>query len=260
MNQQEIKNTIIDSSLAALAAVACSSSSCAIGVAALVPILSSVFKAVSNRPLGSFETKKIEFFFSNTIQLIKERLEKGDCIRTEESFFSDYAPEITNAQVILEGTIEKARNEYEYKKIKLLSNFYANLCFDNAISNEKAYLILKIYDRLSYRQLLILAYSNTIKEIKMTRWDQIFKGPMSNADRYFDFYIECLSLYEMRLFVQSGIGVKLGLSDCKISSMGSQIVNLFGLDQLKEEYMEIDYYFKSIERVWKECFQSLINK
>lgn len=255
MNQQEIKNTIIDSSLAALGAVACSCSPCAIGVAALVPILSSVFKAVSNRPLGSFETKKIEFFFSNTIQLIKERLEKGDCIRTEESFFSDYAPEITNAQVILEGTIEKAKNEYEYKKIKLLSNFYANLCFDNAISNEKAYLILKIYDRLSYRQLLILSYASTVEEMSMSRWDILFKyNDNSIAARYFDFYIECLSLYDLRLLVQSGTGIRMTIANCKLSSMGYLLVKLFGVDYASDEYSEIEFIISSIGRELKKIY------
>ena len=75
---------------------------------------------------------------------------KDDLFNSEEGKRSD-------AEEILEGTLRRAREEYEEKKILLLGNFYANMVYSPGVSTEEANYYLRLFDSLTYRQLCVMS-------------------------------------------------------------------------------------------------------
>ncbi|EJR4285269.1 hypothetical protein N0025_002416 [Escherichia coli] len=75
----------------------------------------------------------------------------------KDGFFNSEEGKRSNAEEILEGTLRRAREEYEEKKILLLGNFYANMVYSPGVSTEEANYYLRLFDSLTYRQLCIMS-------------------------------------------------------------------------------------------------------
>lgn len=86
---------------------------------------------------------------------IADRLRVGDTPRPD--FFSVDLP-CSDGEQLLEGVLLKARDEYEEKKLPYLGRFYANLAFTPAVSPATAAWLIKILERISFRQMLLLAF------------------------------------------------------------------------------------------------------
>jgi hypothetical protein len=63
----------------------------------------------------------------------------------------------SDGEQLLEGVLLKARDEYEEKKLPYLGRFYANLVFTPTVSPATATLLIKTLERLTFRQLVLLA-------------------------------------------------------------------------------------------------------
>jgi hypothetical protein len=88
---------------------------------------------------------------------IGERLEAGDQPRAD-GFFDPGEDGRIDAEEVLEGTLLTAANSYEERKVPLVGRLYANLAFDQTVSAAHANFLLRLTDRLTYRQLAILAF------------------------------------------------------------------------------------------------------
>ena len=75
----------------------------------------------------------------------------------KDGFFESEEGKRSNAEEILEGTLRRAREEYEEKKILFLGNFYANMVYSPGVSTEEANYYLRLFDSLTYRQLCIMS-------------------------------------------------------------------------------------------------------
>lgn len=58
---------------------------------------------------------------------------------------------------VLEGVLMYAAASYEERKVVLLGHLYDGIAFDASVSAEEAHYLLKLADRLTYRQLVALA-------------------------------------------------------------------------------------------------------
>lgn len=88
---------------------------------------------------------------------IEERLREGEEPR-DDGFFDADADGRVDAEEALEGTLLTAANSYEERKVPLLGRLFANVAFDASIRPAHANFLLRLADRLTYRQLVILAF------------------------------------------------------------------------------------------------------
>lgn len=88
---------------------------------------------------------------------VQERKEAGDRLR-EDGFFDAGPDGRADAEEVLEGTLLTAANAYEERKVPHIGRLYANLAFDPSVSAAHANFLLRLADRLTYRQLTILAF------------------------------------------------------------------------------------------------------
>ncbi len=127
------------------------------------PLIISGFKKVGNEVLRRLfsERQLIRAGGATAIALqkIKYRLERDDQVRTD-GFFETATEERSAAVETLEGVLLAAQDEYQEKKVKFYGNLYANLVFDETINRAHANYLIGLLDRLSYRQLCMIAEAN----------------------------------------------------------------------------------------------------
>lgn len=227
---------------AALIGLAVAGPAGAIGGAIVGPVLSEIFKKVGNeistRYLSDREQIRLGATLSIAFKKIEKRLSLGGVMRNDD-FFEPQLNDRPAAESILEGTLLKARNEYEEKKIEFYANFLANINFDSSISFEKGNTLLRIIEQLSFRQLTILAYVKKVNVLKASRWMESFHD--ENAKELFeyqDFYSELLNLYNHQLLKQAGAAIGMSISTFKISPLGNELYTLLELTNIKEEDLD----------------------
>jgi len=166
----------------------------AIGGAAVGPLVALAFKKIgteiSEKILSPREQARVGATYTLALEKISKSLQSGKNVR-DDDFFIEQEKGRSKSETLLEGTLLKARNEYEEKKIKFYSNFLANLNFDDTISFEKGNTLLRILEQLSYRQIAILAYFAGIESLNADRWMISFKDK-SELGIYQDFYSELM--------------------------------------------------------------------
>ncbi|MFT5749929.1 MAG: hypothetical protein ACI93S_001202 [Ancylomarina sp.] len=208
-----------------------------LGGALVGPICTSLFKKVgteiSERFLGKREEIRVGATLSLAYNNIQKKIDEGQVLRNDD-FYNSNSGERSGAETILEGTLLKARNEYEEKKIKYYANFLANVNIDSSISFEKGNTILRIIEQLSYRQFVMLAYFKGIDELDIDGWMVGF-SEKEELGIHQDFYSELIDLYNQQLLQQAGKGISMSIRSLKISPLGKTLYNLLELDIMDED-------------------------
>lgn len=88
---------------------------------------------------------------------IGQRVDDGDLPR-QDGFFNPGPDGRADAEEVLEGTLFTAANAWEERKVAPLGRLYANVAFDPTISPRWANFLLRLADRLTYTQLVLLAF------------------------------------------------------------------------------------------------------
>lgn len=85
--------------------------------------------------------------------------EHAECGETPRSdgFSESHDGRRPDSDELLEGVLMYAAASYEERKVVLLGHLYAGVAFDAGVSAEEAHYLLKLADRLTYRQLVVLA-------------------------------------------------------------------------------------------------------
>lgn len=230
------KETFIDSGMNLLTAtISVANPNVGIVLSALSPIIESGVKSIIPKSLSEREDVRVEAVFMQVVQKISDKLKQGKVPRSDEIYYAN-GIEIPNAQEVFEGVLLKAREEHQAKKLSFYSNFFANLCFDETIDMDHAHYLLGLIERLTYRQLVVLAYLSDGKCVDTNRWDPSFKvSHTSELYKYYDFYSEYVDLYNVRLVTQAVgklPGFAVGMSETKISDMGFSISRLLELHEI----------------------------
>lgn len=186
-----------------------------------------------SQQLSQSENEKIGAGFAFAIHKISERSKKGEKIRTDNFFKSDINAR-SPAKEILEGVLLKCKNEYEIKKLRLIGNIFGNAAFMN-ISPENISSILKITERLTYRQLCILAipYCKISPKIKGPLLLTINQGMVTTTD-----FSQILSqeINELKQLKLISFGYRKDISFfMQTHSFSSVVSKLLSLDQIPEE-------------------------
>ena len=225
----------------------------AIGGAIFGPIIGKVFKKIGNelseKLLSPREEIRIGATYSLALDEIQDSIKKGKELRTDD-FYENRNGDRSKAETLLDGTLLKARNEYEEKKIKYYSNFLANLNFDESISFEKGNTLLRIMEQLSYRQIVILGYFSNIENIDTNQWMVSFAQKPELA-QYQDFYSELMELYNQQLLQQTGNeGISMMIISMKLSPLGKIFCDLINVAEIdSEETNKIENTIIEINRI-----------
>lgn len=206
------------------------------GAASIIPITRSLKKLgieISERIMGPREKARMSATYILATEKIKQRLDNGELPRSDD-FFNKKDNDRSSAESILEGILQKAKNEHEEKKLPFYSSFLSNLSFDNNIDFNRSITYLKIIDRLSYQQICILSYINDFKQIEFDKWSSLFINNQE-AQSYLDFYSELVELFELNVLKQFGGKSLSGPKNAELSYIGMQLYTLMDLSEINNE-------------------------
>jgi len=110
---------------------------------------------IAERTLSDREKVRVGAAAAIAFDKIEKNSQAGQELRID-GFFEAKDGERSKAEEVLEGTLRRAREEYEEKKIALLGNFYANMAYSPGVSVEEANYYLRLFDSLTYRQLCVV--------------------------------------------------------------------------------------------------------
>lgn len=114
---------------------------------------------------------RIETVFKYAERRSAERLDQGEQLR-QDGFFGEDLGQKAAAEEITEGLLRTAQREREERKLPFLANLYASLAFSEQLDRGGANAVLQQAEKLSYRQLCLLALFTE----KQTRFERVEGG------------------------------------------------------------------------------------
>lgn len=202
----------------------------------ITSILKKIGSEVSDKIMAPREKARVSATYVRAAQMIKLKLEGGEIPRND-AFFEMKENDRSSAETILEGILQKAKNEHEEKKLEYYSAFLSNITFNNKIKFEEAITLLKIIDRLSYLQLTIIAHIKDVKQLELENWSTWF-GKKVEAQEFLDFHYELGELFDLNLIKQFNGRQLGGFKNAELSHLGKKVYCLMGLATLPESDKE----------------------
>lgn len=195
--------------------------------ALVAPIIEAGIVEMSNWVLGKLQRKKVVVSANLTCENITNRLINKNQLR-KDNFFrlqQDQVLEekVSSASKVFEGSLLKAKEEYDSKKIPYISFLTSNIFFNPNIDESKAFVFLEILGKLSYRQLCALSLFNQRHILPIGRWETQLKD-IRHLQDYYDIAYEITSLKDMLLIEQDFQGQGFGIPNYRISALGKDLV------------------------------------
>ncbi|MFT3828408.1 MAG: hypothetical protein QM691_01750 [Opitutaceae bacterium] len=137
--------------------------------------LNALGQEVHSRMLGPREIHRIDVTLRTADKLIGDRISQGENVRTD-GFFDSLNGNRSAGEEVGEGVLRAAQKEYEERKIPFLAALIASISFDTNVGREQANMLIRLFERLSYRQVRLLAFFGRLEELQI---------PVLNGDRMF---------------------------------------------------------------------------
>lgn len=215
----------------------------AVLVSAGVPAFVETVGDYCARTFSKIESTRLAGAISYINKEFDQRLTNGKQLRQDDFMTANNGDAVKQ---VMEGVLRSIRDEFENKKVEYHSNFFVNLCFDERIIFNQAITVSRIIKNLSYRQLVIIAYTRNVKQLKTGGWEARFKDFKALAD-YGDLYSEILDLYHVGILVQDCIGHMLGGAPYRLSELGNILYEEVSLDTIpQEDVLDIE---NSVEKI-----------
>ena len=199
---------------------------------ALEKAFQAIGAEISSRVLSRSETRKVETVYTLAKEFIAENLNNNRKLR-EDDFFDEKISGRSSAEEILEGTLLVAQREYEERKLKYLAKLYANIAFSTDITAPTASFLIKLAEKMTYRQILILhcvaiaKYSPAPIPLRKEAYKSV--SGLSNvaiASETFDLYRSSILMSSEVIFDNAGINP----SALSIGGYGAHLCNLMELN------------------------------
>lgn len=194
----------------------------ALGVVIARSLAHAADKVMSHR-----ERMRVGSVAAVALARIAERLTAGDQPRRD--FFDEQGEMQPPGEQLLEGVLLKARDEYEEKKLDYIGRFYGNLVFTSNISAPVASFLLKTLERLTYRQMSMLALISASGKVDFRN----LRSQDHSAPE-----LEVLKREEMDLHSSDlgslGLVRGAGPFDDELNALGTALVQLAELDRIPE--------------------------
>lgn len=115
----------------------------------------SVYDDMFNRKISQIEASKVNYTFDEVEKVFWEFVEKEGADQAGYKFNGD-SPEYQNALAVAEGVLFQSMREHEHKKLNVLGAFYGKSLYEGKEQWEYLHHTLKMTDRLTYRQIVII--------------------------------------------------------------------------------------------------------
>ena len=215
------------------------------------PVVTAVTGDIAQRLLSHSENNRVVFVCEGLVAKIQERLDSGEQPRRDEDFYIKDEYGQSSASKLLEEMLLKTKQEFEAKKLKLYSNFWPNICFENGITYETANSLIGLFSDLSYQQIKILIYLNSGASIHIGKWEKYMYRD-ETLSPYYTLYSDCLHLYSVRLAAQHITdegSIQLGTPEICISPSGKLLCKLLELKLGDDELSELESFINSIDKI-----------
>ncbi len=216
-------------------------------------VISEIVNELASRVLAPRQQVRVGATFSYAVKRITERIEKGDSIRNDQ-FFASSIDNRSPADEVFEGVLLKAQNEYEEEKIRHYGYFFANICFDSNIDQGTANYILRMAERLSYRQYCLLRMFHLVDEKQLydhnpdfRRMKDISEGRgaigLTGSVLTADILSDIRELETLSLVTAMDVN-KMYFYNVSLSGIGDLLHKSLELDRLNENHLQT--FFKQI--------------
>lgn len=206
--------------------------------AIITPIIQTGIAEMLHHVHGNLQRRKAIATANLTCETVVSNLESGIPLRKDTFFESKYNPLLQEnespASKLFDGSLLKAKEEYDSRKIPFISFFTANIFFAPNISESKAFVLLEILSKMSYRQLCALLIFSRRSILPVGRWESRMKDT-SSLQNYYDVAYEFLSLKDLLLIEQNKPGHSIGISEYRISSLGKELVITANLNSILQD-------------------------
>jgi len=199
-------------------------------------VLKKFGKEISDRFLGPREAVRVGAVIAIAAEEIRERLERGDDLR-QDDFFEERQFGRSDADEVTESAVLKCQKDPQEKKIPYVARLFSNIVFDSEIGLDMSHQLLKLAERLSYRQFCLLRLAVMKQDGQLRATDYREQGNFSPS--LYQVLHECLDLYQRGL-INNGGDVAFGVTDINpggmtIQGMGAALYNNLGLARIPNE-------------------------
>ncbi|MBW7941646.1 MAG: DUF456 domain-containing protein [Candidatus Kuenenia stuttgartiensis] len=118
-------------------------------------VVKNTLGELAERWLAPKQAERIGTASELIINRIYERQKNGEGVR-DDGFFENNGAR-SNAEELFEGVLIRCSTEYEEKKIPYIANIFHNTAFDISLNSANANYILSTANRLTFRQLALVA-------------------------------------------------------------------------------------------------------
>ncbi|PFH86467.1 hypothetical protein [Bacillus sp. AFS088145] len=122
----------------------------------IAPLATTVINKNFSKNMNDEEISKLKFATTYILEEIAYRLEKNDEIRSD-GFFEGTDVNRSSAEQIFQGTLNKCKNEFIDKKVRIISNIFVNAVFNDEASLVELENILNVVEKLTYQQICLLS-------------------------------------------------------------------------------------------------------
>lgn len=120
-------------------------------------VLLRIGAEIEKRLLGPRQEQRIAEAYRVTADAIAERLNAGEPPRSD-GFFEPTDHGDSAADELLEGVLLTAADEWEARKVPYIARLFSSVSFDPSVSVPESTYLLKLADRLTYRQFTLLSF------------------------------------------------------------------------------------------------------
>ncbi|EJG1861463.1 hypothetical protein BKF98_RS19720 [Vibrio parahaemolyticus] len=180
---------------------------------------------LADRSLSKRESIRAGGAAALAIDSIKSRLEAGEQLR-EDNFFEQSTQRCAGDE-LFEGVMLAAKNSHEEKKVKLLSNLFSNIAFDESCSKEEANALIKLTEHLTYSQLVFLKIASGSENRYKMRTGGYLVGEQVEW-KTLNLLHQIKGLCERGLLIQS-------------NPAGGDTVMVLGITDISPSYLSLNY-------------------
>ncbi|KXA04414.1 hypothetical protein HMPREF3222_03198 [Clostridium perfringens] len=209
--------------------------------------------------LTEWEKQRVTNCMISAIDKVKERMNNGDKLR-EDDFFKENPDGKTDAEEVFESIVIASQRESQEMKQIFYGNMLANIGFISYLNADEFNFLLKVFEKLTYRQCLLLAIFKSNTLAKINRINSFLKnsnpivGVVDSKDVIL--YQEIMDLYQKSLLFNDS-NIIMNIKDVIPSNlftygMGMNILELAEIDKITEKNERLtDKHLKDLKELTK---------
>ncbi|WP_300348912.1 hypothetical protein [Clostridium sp.] len=207
--------------------------------------------------LTEWEKQRVVNCMVSAIDKVKEQLNNGNKLR-DDGFFEENLEGKANAEEVFESIVIASQREAEEMKQIFYGNMLANIGFIQYLDSEEFLFLLKVFEKLTYRQCLLLSIflTNTISIKEGIHSFLTNKNPIEGTVdiKTVILYQEILDLYQKSLLFTTGnipLSVKHIIpSELYTYAMGLSIIELTQVDHIVSTNQRLaDKHLKNLKEL-----------